>query len=415
MKIWILNHYASAPDKAAGTRHYDFGRLFAEQGHEVTIFASSYSHFTRAEERLSGGRMMRAEWVDGVRFVWVRTVPYTDNGILRVLNMLSYAALVSLAQFRFARPHVIVGSSVHLAAVAAAWVIGWLRRAPFVFEVRDLWPQTLIDIGALPERSITARVLASMELFLYRRARAVVSLLPGAPEYIAARGIPSAKISYIPNGIAPGPPAVSAIAGGTEELLARIAQWHRAGMIVAGYTGSHGRANGLDTLVRAAHELQARGERGFAFVFVGEGPEKAACQRLAAESGLTNVLFWCAVPKQEVPAVLAALDVLLFCLRDVPVFRYGLSSNKLFDYLASGRPVVAACTVTGNPVAASGAGVCVPPEAPWAVAEALLEVAALGAAGRAALGQRGQQWVNEHHHSVVLARRFLDVLTGARG
>jgi glycosyltransferase involved in cell wall biosynthesis len=415
MKIWILNHYASSPDKAAGTRHYDFGRLFAEQGHEVTIFASSYSHFTRAEERLSGSRMMRVEWVDGVRFVWVRTIPYTDNGILRVLNMLSYAAVASLAQFRFARPDVIVGSSVHLAAVAAACAIGRVRRAPFVFEVRDLWPQTLIDIGALPERSMAARVLAWMELFLYRRARAVVSLLPGAPDYIAGRGIPREKISYIPNGIAPGHPAVSAIAGGTAELLARIADWHRAGVTVAGYVGSHGRANGLDTLVRAADELQARGERRFAFVFVGEGPEKAACQRLAAESGLTNVLFWCAVPKQEVPAVLAALDVLLFCLRDVPVFRYGLSSNKLFDYLASGRPVVAACSVTDNPVAASGAGVCVPPEAPGAVADALLEVAALGGAGRTALGRRGQRWVNEHHHSAVLATRFLDVLTGARG
>jgi glycosyltransferase involved in cell wall biosynthesis len=414
MKIWILNHYASSPDKAAGTRHYDFGRRYAEQGHEVTIFASSYSHFTQAEERLSGRRMMRVEWVDGVRFVWVRTVPYTGNGIRRVLNMLSYAVVVSLVQLRFARPGVIVGSSVHLAAAAAACALGWVRRAPFVFEVRDLWPQTLIDIGALPAGSITARVLASMELFLYRRARAVVSLLPGAPDYIAGRGIPREKISYIPNGIAPGHPAVSAIAGDTENLLARIAEWHRAGVTVAGYVGSHGRANGLDTLVRAAYELQARGERRFAFVFVGEGPEKAACQRLAAESGLANVLFWGAVPKQEVPAVLAAFDVLLFCLRDVPVFRYGLSSNKLFDYLASGRPVVAACAVADNPVTASGAGVCVPPETPGAVAEALLDVAALGAAGRTTLGQRGQQWVNEHHHSAVLATQFLDVLAGAR-
>ncbi len=304
---------------------------------------------------------------------------------------------------------------MHLAAVAAACVIGWARRTPFVFEVRDLWPQTLIDIGALPERSAAARVLAWLELFLYRRARAVVSLLPGAPDYIAGRGIPREKISYIPNGIAVDRPAISSVAGTTEQLLARIREWHRVGVTVAGYVGSHGRANGLDTLVRAAHELQSRGDRRFAFVFVGEGPEKAACQRLAAENGLTNVLFWCAVPRQEVPAVLAALDVLLFCLRDVPVFRYGLSSNKLFDYLASGRPVVAACAVIDNPVAVSGAGVCVPPEAPEAVAEALLEVAALGGAGRTALGQRGQQWVHENHRSTVLAAQFLDVLTGARG
>src|SRR5712692_6278737 len=177
MRIWILNHYASPPDRPAGTRHYEFGRVLAAQGHEITIFASSFSHFSRQEERLALGERARVEWVDGVRFVWVRTTRYTRNDLRRVGNMLSYAVGVVLTQRRFSRPDVVVGSSVHLAAVAAAWLIARARRVPFVFEVRDLWPQTLIDMGALRERGVAARMLRGAERFLYQQARVVITLL----------------------------------------------------------------------------------------------------------------------------------------------------------------------------------------------------------------------------------------------
>jgi glycosyltransferase involved in cell wall biosynthesis len=414
MRIWILNHYASPPDRPGGTRHYEFGRVLAEQGHEITIFASSFSHFSRKEERLAPGERMRVEWVDGVRFVWIRTTPYSRNDLRRVGNMFSYAVGVVLAQRRLSRPGVVVGSSVHLAAVAAAWLIGRLRRAPFVFEVRDLWPQTLIDMEALREHSAAAAVLRAVEGFLYRRARVVISLLPDAAEYIAGRGIARDKIAYIPNGIADTCSGDQPASSQAEELVERIEEWRRSGRIVVGYVGSHGRANGIGTLVEAARELRDCGEEDIAFAFVGEGPERAACERLAREYDLANVMFWPPVPKQSVRAVLGALDVTLFSLRDVPVFKYGLSSNKLFDYLASGRPVVAACAAARNPVSESGGGICVPPESPKAVADALIEMAALGGAGRRALGQRGRQWVSEHHSATVLAGQFLQALTTAQ-
>jgi glycosyltransferase involved in cell wall biosynthesis len=407
MKIWILNHYASAPDKPTGTRHYEFGRVLAARGHEVTIFASSFSHFTRQEERLSRTELRRAENIDGVHFVWVRTIPYKRNNYRRILNMLSYAMVVPLAQRRLSRPDVIIGSSVHLGAAAAACLISRARRVPFVFEVRDLWPQTLIDMGALRERSIAAIVLRSVELFLYRRARLVISLLPGASEYIVGRGVPSEKIVYIPNGV----PATSLVSeAAPAELLSRIAEWRRGGRMIAGYVGSHGRANSLDTLIGAALEMRDRGEDGVAFVFVGQGPEKQQCEQFTRDHGLDNVLFWEPVPKQAVPSVLAAFDVALFSLRDVPVFKYGLSSNKLFDYFASRRPVVAACAVPDNPVSASGAGICVPPESPKAVADALVDMAAMGSSQRKVLGEIGQSWVQEHHGGAILADRFLQAL-----
>lgn len=413
MRIWILNHYASLPDRPAGTRHFDFGRVLAAAGHDITIFASSFSHHTLREERLARGRWLRSQRVDGVRFVWLRTVPYARNGARRVLNMLSYTAGVLLAQWRFRRPDVIVGSSVHPGAAMAAYLICAARRVPFVFEVRDLWPQALIDMGALRERSLAARGLRLLEGFLYRRAKVVISLLPRAAGYITRAGIGAEKIIYIPNGFAPASARQREPSAGLPAILAGIEERRRGGCLVAGYTGAHGLANGLPVLLEAARALRDRDEAGVALVFVGEGPAKAQCERLAAGHGLVNVDFYPPVPKRDVAAVLAALDVTLFTLRDESVARYGLSSNKLFDYLASGRPVLACCGVPDNPVQASGGGLCVPAESPAAVADALLALAAMGEPGRRRLGEKGRQWVHQEHSVTGLAGRFLQAMTDA--
>ncbi len=416
MKIWIFNHYASPPDRPAGTRHYEFGRVLASQGHDITIFASSFCHFSRREERVSPGERLRVQLIDGVRFVWVRTPPYSGNDLHRVRNMISYAKGVMLAQRRFQRPDVIVGSSVHLAAVGAAFLTGQIRRASFVFEVRDLWPRTLIDMGALQERSLIARLLTRLERFLYRRARMVITLLPKAAQYIEEHGIPSDKVAYIPNGIADYDPSVHPVGSDALALMSWIQERRQADCLIAGYVGSHGRANGIDLLVEAARELHRRAAEGalrIAFVFIGDGPEKERCEQLARDYDLTDVIFWPPVPKVDVPAILEAFDVMLFCLRDIPVFKYGLSSNKLFDYLASGRPILAACAVPDNPVSASGGGICVSPESPGGVCDALLQLAALGHEGRQAMGERGAAWVYRNHGATQLAGRFLTALTDA--
>jgi glycosyltransferase involved in cell wall biosynthesis len=410
MRIWILNHYALPPDRAGGTRHYEFARRLAEWGHDVTIFASSFSHFSRTEERLAPGERLRVEVIDGVRFAWIRTVPYQRNDRRRALNMASYAAGVLRVQHRFPRPDVVVGSCVHPLAVAAAALIGAVRRVPFVFEVRDLWPQTLIDMGALPERGPLTTALRAGERFLYRRARTIISLLPGAAEYITATGISKDKIFYIPNGTTASARSLTAEQG---EVTQQIGRWHESGALVAGYVGSHGAANGVDVLVRAAAVLRDRGVADIALVLVGDGPDKGRCQKLAADLGLDNIAFAPPVPKQAVPALLQSLDMTLFPLRDLPVFRYGLSSNKLFDYLASGRPVVCASALADNPVRASGGGLCVQPETPQAIADALCTLSAAGPSARHTIGQRGRTWVHQHHDMTMLATRFRQALERA--
>ena len=414
VRIWILNHYASPPDQPAGTRHYDLSRVLARQGHDVTIFASGFSHLTLREERLRRNERVRIEYFDGVRFVWVRAMPYSGNDGRRALNMLSYATSAIRAQRQMTRPDVVIGSSVHLAAVAAACLIGGVRRVPFVFEVRDLWPQTLIDMGALKEYSVMTWALRVLERFLYNRARVVISLLPKASEYITLRGIPSEKIVYVPNGIADYDEGIPCLDDKATELVTRIEEWRLAGFLVAGYVGSHVRANSIDTLIEGARTLHDRGVRHIAFVFVGDGVEKERNEQLAQQHGLRNVIFWQSLPKRSVPAVLKALDITLFSLRDIAVFKYGLSCNKLFDYLASGRPIVSACAIENMPVRASGGGICVPSGSPEAIADALVGLASMGAAGRRAMGERGRLWVYRNHGATALAGRFLDALSAAQ-
>jgi glycosyltransferase involved in cell wall biosynthesis len=160
--------------------------------------------------------------------------------------------------------------------------------------------------------------------------------------------------------------------------------------------------------------LRDRGVHDVSFIFVGDGPDKEASRQLARRYGLANVLFWPSLPKQSVPAVLDAVDVTLFSLRDISVYKYGLSCNKLFDYLASGRPLVSACAIEDTPVSASGGGICVPPESPEQVADALVTLASMSAAERHAMGERGRSWVYQHHGMTALAGRFLDALVQAQ-
>jgi glycosyltransferase involved in cell wall biosynthesis len=414
MRIWILNHYAAPPDQPAGTRHYDLGRVLAEQGHDVTIFASGFSHLTLREERLQPHERVRFEYIDGVRFAWIRTTPYSRNDGRRALNMLSYAVGAIWAQWRMERPDVVVGSSVHPAAAAAASLMGGVRRVPFVFEVRDLWPQALIDMGALRENGATARILREVERFLYRRARVIISLPPRAADYITMLGIPRDKVFYVPNGIADYDKRISIANDSAAKLVDKIRELRQAGCLVAGYVGSHVQANGVDTLVQAARVLSDRGVDNIAFILVGDGPEKARSRQLASNHDLRNVLFWQSLPKRNVPAVLDALDVTLFSLHDIAVYRYGLSCNKLFDYLASGRPIVSSCAIEDMPVSASGGGICVPPESPEEIADALVRLAAMSEAERHAIGERGREWVYQHHGMTALAGRFLDALVQAQ-
>jgi len=346
----------------------------------------------------------------------IRDRPYRGNTWRRQLNMLSFTVVFLVAQSRAPRPDVVIGSTVHPFAAFGAWLAAKARGARFVFEVRDLWPQTLVDLGALREGSFGERLLRWMEAFLVRRASVVITLLPGMGDYLARRGLPDHHVVYLPNGVdlrafdAPDPDGetVPAVA----RALARIARMREEGRLVYGSIGSFGRVNRTDVVLDAALAADVRAPGRIGLVLVGDGPERA---ELVARAGSSSVVAVCdAIPKQHVPLVLRALDATVIHATATPVYRYGVSFNKLFEDLAAAKPVLFACDSHYDPVSATGAGITVAPDDPVRLADAMLEIASLTAVARARMGAAGRDYVVGAHAIERLGDDLAAIVDGRR-
>jgi glycosyltransferase involved in cell wall biosynthesis len=415
MRIWILNHYARSPDTPGGTRHYDLARELVKREHQVTIFASSFGHRTRKEERLTKKQDYRREEINGVEFVWVRTTPYyRGNDWRRVVNMLSYGRRVAALGRRLKeKPDVILASSPHPFAGLAGHLLSRRKEAKFIFEVRDLWPQTLVEIGGYSNKSPVVMLLRVLEKFLYRRARKIVVLLPEASKYITGLGIPDDRIVYIPNGVSPELFSNTA-AGLPSELDKTIASVKSKRKLVVGYTGAHGIANTLDTIIEAAKILQERGTANVHFLMVGDGPDKERLMTKAEGYGLANLSFYSSIPKYAMPALLEAIDVAVRAGRKTGLGRYGVLPNKVFDYMASAKPIIWTNNSAANPVAEANCGLTVPPEEPEAMAQAIVKLCGFSDNERREMGMRGHQYVMKNHSVPVLTNRLLEAIENVK-
>jgi len=394
----MINHYA----EPYGRQHNLAGELI-RRGHRVVIFASSFDHRTRQENRLAPGEKVKREDIDGVPYVWLRTPPYPGNTSARVWNMAVFAGRIWRVgkAAGFERPDVIIGSSPHLFAALAAQRLAARFRVPFVLEVRDLWPQSLVDLANVSARHPVVRGLEKMERYLYRRAARIISLLPGAVDHMVEKGADRERVVWIPNGIntdlvpPPEPPA-------------------NDGVFTVMYAGAHGLANALDYVLDAAAVLQQEDlDRRILIRFIGDGPEKSRLQEVAAQRELTNVRFDGPVPRNRVYDLLREADAFVMPLKHSPVFRWGVSPNKLFDYLATARPVIFSVNSPINPVAEAQAGLTVPPENPLALAEAIKELLYMSPEKRWEMGLRGREYVERYHSFARLADKLEKTLKDA--
>lgn len=316
--VLVLNHFAVSRDSAGGTRHVElFGRM---ENWRHTIIAANRNLFDRKK------------YTADTSMLTVPTIGYRDNGFMRILNWASFAAGAIARGIVSPRPDVVYASSPHLLTGVAGWVLSRVQRAKFILEIRDLWPEVLVAMERLDERSMVYRLLSKLEGWLYRSADHIVVLAQGAKDAIVARGVAVDKISMIPNGaeiadfVAPEP----------RDVLRE--RFDLTGTVFV-YAGAHGPANGLDHALEAAEEVQEAMPEVL-LLLVGDGPSKQELIGEAKKRNLTNVKFMDPIPKREMPALLAAADVGLHVLADVPLFRYGVSPNKVFDYMAAGLPVL---------------------------------------------------------------------------
>ena len=394
-QVWILNHFAVPQGEPGGTRHTELFAMLTDW--EYLIFAARNNPTTRKRQR------------DHVGFRFVPVTSYSSNGISRILNWASYA--VNATTYAVAagirkRPHVIYASSPHLLAGLAGATLARFFRVPLVLEIRDLWPKVLVDMGQVSECSLVYRILRQLELRLYAEAMRVVVLTEGVRRALVEQGIPENQIVLIPNAADP-----SFFVVGSDRDEDRSELGFRGFTFI--YAGAHGPANGLDLVLDAARELRTQGRNDISIALVGDGLERVRLMNQARADGLTNVTFREPVAKSEVPRLLHAADAGLHCLADLPLFRYGVSPNKIFDYMAAGLPVL-----TNTPgemaalIATARSGVATQPSG---LADGMKQLADASFEARTAWGEAGISFMSEHQSRSAMARRLHGLLSSVAG
>lgn len=400
--VWILNHYAAEPNGVGGTRHFHLAEGMARHGWRASIIASSIE-LNSGRQRLRQGEKKRLDAFGQVPFLWVRVPGHTGNGGGRLLNMLAYSIRVLLPSYThgLARPDAVVGSSVHPFAALSGALLALRFRVPFVFEVRDLWPRTLIDLGRIKENSFTAKWMRWLEKWLYRRAAHIVVLLPKAADYIVPLGIAREKITWIPNGV-------------DLQYFQKDCGKVPGSRIDMMYFGAHGQANALDPLIDAmAIVKQRHADSSIRLRLIGNGDGKKALKARAESLGLdeSSVVFENPVPKREIPGLAAEADAFVIHIPDRPeLYQYGISPNKLFDYMAAGRPLVMACADNIDFTREYGCGIWASPDNPTALADAFEMIASMAPEARRELGVHARSAVEENFGFDQLSKAFATVL-----
>jgi len=402
--LWIINHHAAGPG-----RHESLARELSARGWQVRLFAASFMHNVFSEQkRYPPDCRYLVETVRGIDRVWIQTPPYYDNSLSRLINHLAFTGRVAWLGRKMDAPEVIIGSSAHLFAGLAAYYLARKYSIPFVFEVRDFWPQSLVEIGALGKFSPLAVGMGVLEKFLYRKARLIISVLPDGKEHIARFGTDLKKVVHIPNGADlawyDGCTRESRLSPELNALFRRL-----EGRVIFTYAGAHGYANGLETVIKAAEILHRAGISGVHVLMVGDGPDKPGLVKMTEDNGLTNVTFINTLEKVRIPVILKNSDVCLFHLRNSKAYRYGLSSNKLFDYMAAARPIIAAVERAPNPEF-TGFGLHIPSDDPGLLADAMLQMAGKTPGARKVMGDRARAYAERFHDTSMLAGKLAEAL-----
>jgi glycosyltransferase involved in cell wall biosynthesis len=402
-QILLINHYAGSPEHGMEFRPFYFAREWVRSGHQVLIVAASFSHLRQKQPTTRN--LLTRETIDGVDYLWVRTPSYQGNGVPRVANMLTFIARLyttcrqTIDAFM---PNLIIASSTY---TWDNWPAAWYarrHRARYVYEVHDVWPATPMELGGMSPQHPFIWTLQKAEDFACRRADHVISMLPGSREHLMEHGMSADRFACVPNGIVPDewtqkqpvPPA----------HVEAIRTFRETRRCVVGYIGGHGLSNALDTLIEAAADLRLK---DIGIICVGKGPEKARLVEKARAAGAV-VLFLDPVPRRSVPALLALFDGLFIGWMRSPLYRFGISPNKLYEYMMAGVPIVHAVDAANDPVKEAACGVSVAPEDVGALCEGILTLAGLSLVERHQMGERGRKFVMEHHRVDTLAHRFLD-------
>lgn len=406
MHILFSNHFCAVPKYGKSSRTFSLARELARLGHDVSIVTAGFSHQRDIQPEVQGA--MATEMVSGVRMIYLNTPAYAPgNKITRLRNLLffvaHYRAMAREIQ-RVSAPDVVVEGNAYTLPFVVSSKIAERARARLVYEVRDLWPLTLYEVGVSRWNPLSWAI-GKVQSWALRRSDLLVSSLRFADRYFAETGRNPRAFAYIPNA---ADQTLFAEREAMPEVMAReIAELRARYPHLIVYAGSIGIANSVDRLIDAAQELESE---GVAVLIIGSGDRKAELKTRVAERGQDNVVFLDPVPKVQVFDVIESCDLGFVGGRARAIHGYGVSPNKLYDYMICRVPVLFCLATEDNIVADANAGISVVDPTPDSIATGIREFFALSPGRRAEMGENGHQAIIAHYNYDKLAALYAELL-----
>ena len=332
MKILYIHQFFTTNEGKGSTRSYDFAKYLIQQGHVVTVITGNSN--LRIKDKIIGKHLIETFCVDGIKVIALR-INYSNylSYFNRAISFLLFFVLSTYVGIKEAKHDLVFASSVPLTVGLTGVIIGKLKKTPFIFEVKDLWPEAPILVGAVKNK-LLIRILKQMEIFIYKNAAKIITVSPGLSEGVEAAGIESSKIEMIPN------------SSDVEQFKPEnkgeefIRKHGLEGKFIISYCGAFGEMNDLTDVIQAARMLKRLGEGEIVFLLVGDGMKRPVYEKMLEEEKTENVVLLKFVPKNEVVSIFAASAVCLVMLKNIPMITYRSSPNKFFDALAAGRAVL---------------------------------------------------------------------------
>jgi glycosyltransferase involved in cell wall biosynthesis len=403
LRLLFFSHYFPPEGNAPASRTYEMCRRWVREGHQVTVITSAPNHPHGVLYPGYKNRLISRQVVDGIDVVRVWTFLAANKGKKRrALNFLSYMLTAIFVGLFVKRPNLVIATSPQFFCGWAGVVVSFLRKLPFVLEIRDIWPESIVAVGAMKKR-LPLRILEWLERRMYASAKRIVTVGEGYRDRLVERGVPPEKLSVVTNGV---DEEIFIPRAGDPALRDRYAL---NGSFVCAYIGTVGMACGLDVVLRAGDALRRKGRSDIKFLIVGDGAEKAELERKARELRLKNVIFAGMHDKQSMPAFLATADACLVHLRKQRLFESVLPS-KIFEAAGMGKPIVLGVEgYAAGLIRKLGAGVCIVPEDADGLVQAV-ERLADDRRFASELGASGQRGVLREFTREKLSRQYLRIL-----
>lgn len=400
--IWIINQYASTPQTGMGGRHYYLARELARRGHDVCLVAASYTHLLRNPPKINGKFCL--EDAEGFQFVWIKTPPYGGaNSIRRVLNWFLFSRRIrGLPKVIGGQPDTILFSSPSLIPYLGARRLAKTMNSRLVWDVRDIWPLTLIELGGYSAMNPFVLLSSWVESFACKKSDYIVSSLPYAIDHMEKKGASKKSFSWISNGYSNDELSI------TQPLPDNVEDALPLNRFIVGYCGTFGTANAIDVIIDVA--AMTINDESIAYLLVGGGGMKYQVEKSVREQGLSNITIIDSIPKLQVQTMLSRFDVCYVGFNKSTLYRYGHSLNKTAEYLMSGKPIIFSIDSPFMPVDDAKAGFTVEAEDTAEIVSAIYKLKGMSSDGRRELGENGIRYAQTHYEFSKLAAKLEQIL-----